>query len=87
MNASTWLLDPKVRQAVHQDDVCRTLVDAMHDAMASRGITPSDLARHLGVAEHAIKDSITDPLSLRLSDLVRLLDTLNITLTPTPRAA
>ncbi len=87
MDAQTWLLDPKVRQAVHADDVCRELVDAVHDAMASRGITAEALARHLGVAEEAVHQGIVDPMSLRLGDLLRVLDTLGITLSPLPRAA
>ena len=87
MDPHAWLLDPKIRQSIHEDDVCRHVIDAVHEAMMSRGVTARDLARHLGVKEKTIHAGIVDPLSLRVSDLLRVLDTLQITLAPMPRAA
>lgn len=87
MDPHAWLLDPKIRQSIHEDDVCRHVVDAVHEAMTSRGVSPQDLARHLGVPEATIHAGIVDPLSLRVSDLLRVLDALQITLAPMPRAA
>ena len=84
MNAQAWLLDPKVRQAVHADDVCRHLVDSIHDAMEAGSITAADLGRHLKMTEAEVRLGISDPLSMRLGELLRVLDTLGITLFPAP---
>lgn len=87
MNAQAWLLDPTVRQAVHADDVCRHLVDSIHDAMEAGSITAADLGRHLKMTEAEVRLGISDPLSMRLGELLRVLDTLGITLCPAPRTA
>ena len=59
MNAQAWLLDPKVRQAVHADDVCRHLVDSIHDAMEAGSITAADLGRHLKMTEAEVRLGIS----------------------------
>lgn len=81
-----WMADPKVSQAIHSDDLCRNLVDQMHDVMTARGITVADLARHLGLGEAAVRAAIVDPLQQPLASLARILSTLGLTLTPTQRA-
>lgn len=85
MTASAWTMDPRVRRAIHEDVVCRDLVDAVHDAMESLGATPADLARHLGQSEAHVRAVLTDPLAHPSRDLLNLMTPLGLTMSPTPR--
>lgn len=81
-----WGVEPKLKEAIHDDELCRSIVDAVHDEMANRRVTTADMARHLGTTEDAVRAALSDPVGAPLHDLVRIMTPLGLTLVPSSRA-
>lgn len=82
MSPETWMMDPKVRDEIAEDVLCRDLVDALHDAMRERGVSPAELAAHLGSEESEVRARLADPLGMPLNQAIRLLTPLGLSLAP-----
>lgn len=82
MSPETWMLDPQVRNEIAEDVLCRDLTDALHEAMQARGVTPAELATHLGADEAQLRSRLADPLRMPLNEAVRILAPFGLSLAP-----